>query len=100
MRDEIDDGQFTPSQILISSFLPFIVQNRLYAYLDVDAFDFYFEQITVENRNTLKAKNYKVVKDITLENFYNQNSEGEIKKDAISRSHDEGEVSAISTRAG
>ncbi len=73
--------------------------EKIVAYLNGSAFDFYFDRFTLDNANTEEAKENGLVKKVMLEKFSTQKTESEIMREALTLRYDGGDIPNFLSRA-
>ena len=69
------------------------------AYLTGEAFQFYYETFTYDNKPTEEAKSFSTVKDRMLERFAKKKTEAEVMKEAVNLRYDGKDVKAFFNKA-
>jgi len=73
--------------------------DKICEYPSGDAFDFYFERFTMDNKPTQDATVYSTVKEVMLDKFSTKKTEAEVMKEAINLVYDGGDVNAFIAKA-
>ncbi len=73
--------------------------EKIVAYLNDTPVDFYFDRFTLYNAPTDEAKEYGLVKNVTLQKFSTLKTEYEVMREALTLRYDGGDIPTCFSRA-